>query len=337
MRAGKIDRVKRQLLHEAVSDNFDTIRGLPPRPVRRARRLARIWLRRAPLVLIPLTLVGSTYFGHSGAPVLSVAQAISPARARAGKIAGATQSAVIDSVEPVNAAAFPLSVRRVVLDAGHGGSDPGTATGSLDEKTITLDIQSRLRTLLEANGFDVVVTRADDRLIALRERARLANSSDGDIFVSIHVNSLMTHTNSHGVETYYLGPTNDPSLTRLAAAENDISGYSIADLRKLLERVYADVRRDQSHRLATAVQKQLYTDLRIVDRGLENWGVKRAPFIVLVATDMPAVLAEVGCLSNDREAAMLRRTDYRQQIAQALFDGIHEYAAGTGKQQKKGT
>src|SRR5437867_11353881 len=144
MRAGKIDRVKRQLLHEAVSDNFATLRGLPPSPVRRARRLAKILLRRAPLVLIPLTLAGSTYLGRSGTPVLSVAQAISPARAHAGKIAGATQrhtpAAVIDSVEPVNAAAFPLSVRRVVLDAGHGGSDPGTATGSLDEKTITLDI-----------------------------------------------------------------------------------------------------------------------------------------------------------------------------------------------------
>ena len=338
MRAGKIDRVKRQLLHEAVSDNFDTIRGLPPRPVRRARRLAKIWLRRAPLVLIPLTLAGSTYLsrGEQRAASGEQANSRSPLAARRSP-AGPVRAAVIDSVEPVNAAAFPLSVRRVVLDAGHGGSDPGTATGSLDEKTITLDIQSRLRTLLEANGFDVVVTRADDRLIPLRERARLANSSDGDIFVSIHVNSLMTHTNSHGVETYYLGPTNDPSLTRLAAAENDISGYSIADLRKLLERVYADVRRDQSHRLATAVQKQLYTDLRIVDRGLENWGVKRAPFIVLVATDMPAVLAEVGCLSNDREAAMLRRTDYRQQIAQALFDGIHEYAGGTRTQQKKGT
>ena len=338
MRAGKIDRVKRQLLHEAVSDNFDTIRGLPPRPVRRARRLAKIWLRRAPLVLIPLTLAGSTYLSRGEQRAASGEQtnSRSPLAARRSP-AGPVRAAVIDSVEPVNAAAFPLSVRRVVLDAGHGGSDPGTATGSLDEKTITLDIQSRLRTLLEANGFDVVVTRADDRLIPLRERARLANSSDGDIFVSIHVNSLMTHTNSHGVETYYLGPTNDPSLTRLAAAENDISGYSIADLRKLLERVYADVRRDQSHRLATAVQKQLYTDLRIVDRGLENWGVKRAPFIVLVATDMPAVLAEVGCLSNDREAAMLRRTDYRQQIAQALFDGIHEYAGGTRTQQKKGT
>jgi N-acetylmuramoyl-L-alanine amidase len=236
------------------------------------------------------------------------------------------QMAVVDSIEPVSAAAFPLSVRRVILDAGHGGSDPGTTASDLAEKTITLDIQSRLRALLEAKGFDVVVTRADDRLIPLRERARLANSSYGDIFVSIHVNSLVSHTNAHGVETYYLGPTNDPSLTRLAAAENDISGYSIADLRKLLERVYADVRRDQSHRLATVVQHQLYANLRAVDPGLENWGTKRAPFIVLVATDMPAVLAEVGCLSNEREAAMLRRTEYRQQIAQALFDGIHAYA-----------
>ncbi|HEY8848816.1 MAG TPA: N-acetylmuramoyl-L-alanine amidase [Thermoanaerobaculia bacterium] len=325
MRAGKIDRVKRQLLRQAVDDNLDTMRGLPPRALRRARRLGRLWLRRAPLLLIPVTLAGSTYLARDETPVLSVAQAIPPARA--GRIAGATQNAaMIDSIEPVSAAAFPLSVRRVILDAGHGGSDPGTTASDLAEKAITLDIQARLRVLLEAQGFEVVVTRADDRLIPLRERARLANSSDGDIFVSIHVNSLFSHTKAHGVETYYLGPTNDPSLTRLAATENDISGYSIADLRTLLERVYADVRRDQSHRLATAVQQRLYSDLRVVDPGLENWGVKRAPFIVLVATDMPAVLAEVGCLSNEREAAMLGRNEYRQQIAQALFDGIHAYA-----------
>jgi N-acetylmuramoyl-L-alanine amidase len=128
------------------------------------------------------------------------------------------------------------------------------------------------------------------------------------------------------VETYYLGPTKDPLLTQLAAEENGASGYSIADLRKLLDRVYADVRRDESHRLAASLQEQLFTNLRTIDPGLENWGVKRAPFIVLVATEMPAVLAEVGCLSNDREAAMLKRPEYRQQIAQALFRGIHEYA-----------
>jgi N-acetylmuramoyl-L-alanine amidase len=170
----------------------------------------------------------------------------------------------------------------------------------------------------------------------LRERARLANGSASDIFVSIHVNSI-PHPNNHGVETYYLGPTNDPTLTQLAAAENLTSGYALADLRKMLDRVYADVRRDESHRLANAVQLQLFSGLRGVDPGLENWGVKRAPFIVLVATEMPAILAEVGCLSNEREAEMLRSGAYRQQIAQALFHGIHAYASANDAPQKKGT
>jgi N-acetylmuramoyl-L-alanine amidase len=193
-----------------------------------------------------------------------------------------------------------------------------------------------LRALLLRDGFDVVTTRADDRLIPLRERARLANSSSGDIFVSIHVNSLQTHVSAHGIETYYLGPTNDPSLTKLAAAENLESGYSIADMRKLLDRVYADVRRDESNQLASSVQRQLFAALRSVDPGLENWGVKRAPFIVLTATEMPAILAEVGCLSNEAEAQMLRRPDYRQQVAQALFNGIQSYASENVAPQKKG-
>jgi N-acetylmuramoyl-L-alanine amidase len=229
-----------------------------------------------------------------------------------------------------------LAVHRIVLDAGHGGRDAGTTATDITEKDITLDIETRLRALLLRHGFEVVTTRADDRLIALRERARMANSSSGDIFVSIHVNSLQTHVDSHGIETYYLGPTNDPSLTRLAAAENLVSGYSIADMRKLLDRVYADVRRDESHQLASSVQQQLFAGLRAVDPGLENWGVKRAPFIVLTATEMPAILAEVGCLSNQIEAQMLRNPTYRQQIAQALFNGIQAYANenAEGRKQK---
>jgi N-acetylmuramoyl-L-alanine amidase len=318
---GNIDRVKRRLLREAVTDNLDTIRGLPPRSVRPLRRTGRVWLQRAPLVLVPILLAVSTWVAVSRSQTTfkSTPRPRDPVTAQ------------LDSIEPVNAAAFPLTVKRVVLDAGHGGKDAGASSASrLTEKDVTLDIERRLRGLLERAGFQVVSTRRDDRLIALRERARLANTSDGDIFVSIHVNSLRSHTVSHGVETYYLGPTKDPLLTQLAAEENGASGYSINDLRKLLERVYADVRRDESHRLASTLQQQLFTDLHAGDPGLENWGVKRAPFIVLVATEMPAVLAEVGCLSNSREAEMLNRPEYRQQIAQALYRGIHEYA-------KKGT
>ena len=96
------------------------------------------------------------------------------------------------------------------------------------------------------------------------------------------------------------------------------------------------VRRDESHQLASSVQRQLFTALRGVDPGLENWGVKRAPFIVLTATEMPAILAEVGCLSNEAEAQMLRSAPYRQQIAQALFNGIQSYASENVAPQKKG-
>jgi N-acetylmuramoyl-L-alanine amidase len=151
------------------------------------------------------------------------------------------------------------------------------------------------------------------------------------------VNSLATHTSSHGMETYYLGPTNDPSLTKLAAAENTGSGYSMADLRKLLDGIYADARRDESLQLASTVQQQLFRQLRGDDPGLSNWGVKRAPFVVLVATDMPAVLAEVGCISNDKEAVMLGRPEYRQKIAEALFHGIHAYAGASEAPHKKGS
>jgi N-acetylmuramoyl-L-alanine amidase len=317
-------RVKRRVLQEAVAENLDTIRGLPPRRARTLSRVLRLWLKRAPLVLLPLTLAGSTYMMTNTPAPRTIAAKAAAAPAVQRPIFFAAEAT--PSIERMTATAFPLAVRRVVLDAGHGGTDPGATAEQLLEKEITLDIGRRLRRNLERDGFEVVVTREADRTIALKERARLANDSRSDIFVSIHVNALLKHTDARGIETYYLGATSDPKLTQLTAAENRVSGYSIADMRSLLDGVYADARRDESHALARAVQQHLFTTLRRDDPGLENWGVKRAPFLVLVATDMPAVLAEVGCISNEKEAAMLRRPEYRQQIADALFAGIRGYA-----------
>jgi N-acetylmuramoyl-L-alanine amidase len=324
MSAASIERVKRRVLQQAVAENLDTIRGLPPRAVRPASRLFRLWLRRAPFVLLPLTLAGSTYMMTDAPAPFAPPLKASVLEQQRPVFAAAADA--VPSVERMTATAFPLSVKRVVLDAGHGGTDPGATAAELLEKEITLDIGRRLQTRLERDGFEVVVTRDADRTIALKERARVANESRSDIFVSIHVNALLAHTDARGIETYYLGATSDPKLTQLAAAENRVSGYSIADMRALLDGVYADARRDESHALARAVQQQLFSTLRRADPGLENWGVKRAPFLVLVATDMPAVLAEVGCISNEKEAAMLRRPEYRQQIADALFAGIRGYA-----------
>ncbi len=334
MRAVSSDRLKRRVLQQAVAENIEVIRGVPPRGVRPAHRLMRIWLRRGAFLLVPLTVAGSAWLGtqQTGGPSFLPVQRAT----LVPKVIAAETPAVLHT-ERVTAAAFPLAVRRIVLDAGHGGSDPGATAASVIEKNITLDIGRRLRTRLEAEGFEVIVTRADDRAIALKDRARLANESKSDIFVSIHVNTITKYTASRGVETYYLGPTNDPKLTALAATENRVSGYSLGDMRKLLDGVYADARRDESHQLATNVQKQLYTALKTTDPGLENWGVKRAPFLVLVATDMPAILAEVGCISNEKEAALLARPEHRQRIADALFHGIRAYAReNDGTQQKKG-
>jgi N-acetylmuramoyl-L-alanine amidase len=332
MRAANIERVKRRMLQQAVAENLDVMRGMPPRALRPATRLWRLWLRRVSLAIVPVILAGSSFMiaNGSGNEPLVTRMSVVPAK-QPQRVAPEAR----DTTERITSTAFPLAVRRVVLDAGHGGSDPGTTTTGLLEKEITLDVGRRLRLLLEANGFDVVVTRDADRTIALRDRASLANDSKSDIFISIHVNALEKHVESRGIETYYLGATDDPSLTALAARENRVSGYSVSDMRALLEDVYADARAAESQQLAASVQKQLFASLRREDPGLENWGVKRAPFIVLASTDMPAVLAEVGCLSNEKESAMLRRPEYRQKIAAALYEGIRAYAGAPPKGHEK--
>lgn len=249
-----------------------------------------------------------------------------PRAASVGDPVPAQSAASFPGPQPMHPTVLALTVRRVVLDAGHGGSNIGTASASgLAEKLLTLDIADRLKRLAVEGGFEVVMTRSSDESVSLETRAAVANGSDGDIFVSIHLNSLRPTTDL-GIETYYLGPTDDPALEAIVAAENRDSGYSLSDMRALLEKIYVDARREESRRLAESVQQALVSRVRKVNPTMENRGVKMAPFVVLVATEMPAILAEVSCLSNDEEAARLRTTDYRQTIAEALFAGIEGFA-----------
>ena len=123
-------------------------------------------------------------------------------------------------------------------------------------------------------------------------------------------------------------PTDDEDLQRLAARENLDSSISLGDFRQALERVYADVRREESRQLASALQSQLLKSLQTINPWVEDRGVKLAPFGVLISTEMPAALAEVGCLSNDEEAQLLESASYRQYVAEAIFEGIRSYALG---------
>jgi N-acetylmuramoyl-L-alanine amidase len=340
------DRLKRRLLHDLVQQNVDLIHNAPPRP--RHRRLPR---RRLAVVLgllvLSSALAGSarlvSTLGATPRPGVAAAgagalAAVATGSAPAASIVAAAaappgaQPLSIQQVDlaatPIDPAVLPLAVRKIAIDAGHGGDSHGTKTPfGLLEKDITLDIARRLQQLLEEqHSFEVVMTRHDDSSVNLAERAAIANRMGADIFVSVHVNWIEDRA-ARGVETYYLGPTNDPYLNRLAAAENRDSGYSMADMHQLLDRIYASVRQDKSRRLAAMVQGALYRSLGKVNPKVENRGVKSAPFIVLLSTQMPAILAEVSCLSNDEEARMLARPLYRQYIAAALADGLLAYAS----------
>jgi N-acetylmuramoyl-L-alanine amidase len=259
----------------------------------------------------------------------------SPAPSPAGSAgaAGAPEAARTAAVPalPIDSSVLPLAVHKIALDAGHGGDSHGTRTPlGLLEKDITLDIALRLRQLLEAqHGFDIVMTRDDDKAVSLADRAALANRQGADVFLSVHVNWIEDRA-ARGVETYYLGPTDDPFLNRLAASENRDSGYSMADMRQLLDGIYAGVRQDKSRQLAEMVQAALFRSLGRVNPKIDNRGVKSAPFIVLLSTRMPAILAEVSCLSNAEEARLLARPLYRQYIAEALASGLRAYASAAG-------
>jgi N-acetylmuramoyl-L-alanine amidase len=338
-------RLKRQLLAGAIRENVALIEGRRaerPRP-RRALRLG------GPLGFVAGTLLASA-LAVLAAPHLSLSPesstrplpeppaAVSPPFAEPGGVSLAGLATGVPA--RVAGEVFPLAARRIVLDPGHGGGDGGTAIGALREKDITLDLARRLGDLLAAEGFEVHLTREDDRRISLRDRAAVANALPADLFLSIHVNWIADGRGSRGIETYYLGPTDDPYLTRLASAENAESGYSRADIRSLLEGIYQDLRQEESARAASSVQQALHSSLGEVNPGLENWGVKSAPFLVLVATEMPAVLAEVSSLSHPEEARLLSQPEYRERIAQALLTGVRAYAdrhapAGGGPSQQR--
>lgn len=345
---GKIDRVKRRLVNGAVEENLDTMRGLGPWSLKGRRSGVGVWLRRAYLAFLPFTLIFSSWLvitvtGAVAPPDRPPEALVSEAPVAVPAVDIATRPPYAEPDQmfetpptPMSIDALPLQVRRVILDAGHGGSDPGTVSGKLLEKDITLDINTRLRTLLEEAKFEVVLTRSTDETIALRDRASMANSSDADIFVSIHVNSIRGSRAIRGIETYYLGPTDDPLLTQLAASENRGSGYTLSAYKRLLEMIYTDARQDESRKLAQAVQSGLHGELVRTTPSLANWGVRKAPFVVLVATDMPAILTEVSCLSNPDEARLLATDEYRQQIAEALFKGIVNYTHDREGSTRKG-
>jgi len=215
-----------------------------------------------------------------------------------------------------------LSVGAIVIDPGHGGKDPGAVgrRGTL-EKNVALNIAKELKSLLQERKYRVYLTREEDVYIRLKNRTRFANEKSADLFISIHCNAHHS-ASATGLETYYLSLASDESARLTAARENAEAGMSIKDLDNLVSDILKDSKMTESSRLAECVQKHLVEEIGAVNRG-----VKRAPFVVLIGTKVPAILVEVGFMSNQRDERRLRSSAYQALIASALFKAIEEYVA----------
>jgi len=207
---------------------------------------------------------------------------------------------------------------QIVLDAGHGGWDLGTVgRKGLLEKDLVLDIVQRLGKLIETKlGAQVIYTRQDDSYLPLEKRAEVANLAKANLFLSVHANYSDLAT-ARGVETYY---TNTYSSLKARTADGAASlkdvDWTGVDIR---EKVMG------SRRLAAEVQQALYGGLAARNPELRNRGVKEAQYVVLTGTQMPAVLAEVSFVSSPTDEDRLQSSEYRQQIAEALYKGVAKY------------
>jgi N-acetylmuramoyl-L-alanine amidase/putative methionine-R-sulfoxide reductase with GAF domain len=226
-----------------------------------------------------------------------------------------------------HSASSAASEFRVVLDAGHGGWDLGTVgRKGLLEKDLVLDVVERLGKLIEQKlGVDVIYTRQDDEYLPLEKRAQIANLASANLFLSVHANYSDLAT-ARGVETYY---TTTYSSIKARTAEDDPTlkdvNWTGVDIREKVT---------NSHRLADDIQHALYGGLAERNPDIRNRGVKEAQYVVLTGTQMPAILAEISFVSSPADEDNLQSSEYRQQIAEALYLGVAKYR---GEEKQKHT
>ena len=215
-----------------------------------------------------------------------------------------------------------VEVRRVVIDAGHGGGDLGAeGLNGLREKDVTLAVARRLEEILERrHDIEVILTRTGDESISLVERTEAANRYSADLFISLHCNAW-PGSGAQGVETYFLSPAKTEWDADVARKEN--AGIGAAeDLDFILWDLVQNAYIQESATLAEEVQQRLAADL-----GMQNRGVKQAGFRVLVGAFMPAILVELGFVTNRTDAAKLSDPNFHETAAEAMAEAIVEFRA----------
>ena len=233
------------------------------------------------------------------------------------------------SVAVAKKADLPASgggLRKIVLDPGHGGKDPGAiGAGGIAEKDIVLSVARKLARKLKAElGVQVVLTRQDDRFVPLEERTALANGENADLFISLHVNASL-NSEASGIETYYLDNTTDEAAIRLAARENRTSRRNISDLQFILSDMMQNMKLEDSITLAHRLQGALVGGMAKVMGEVKDLGVKKALFHVLVGARMPSVLVEMFFISNRVEERAMSQDSHQDAMVEALYEGIQKF------------
>ena len=217
----------------------------------------------------------------------------------------------------------------VVLDPGHGGHDSGALGGGKREKKLVLQIGKRVRSHLQRMGYRVLMTRSSDRFVPLRERTRYANRKHGDVFVSIHANAIGDRRKRYrsGIETYFLQTSRSDRARRVAARENSVVLRRKDRLSQnvILNSVMTGPKIVLSNKLAIDVQRHMLGNVHKKYRDVVDGGVRAAPFWVLVGAEMPAVLVEVGYISNPKERRRLASSAYQERLAKGIAEGIANY------------
>ena len=224
-----------------------------------------------------------------------------------------------------------LGVRKIIIDPGHGGKDPG-APGyfkGVNEKDITLKIAKKLakkmRSQLKCN---VLLTRSRDHYLTLEERTAIANTKNADLFISIHCNASRNRR-LRGIETYYLNLATDNQAIEVAARENATSRRNISDLESILNDLMKNEKINESSRLAADVQRSLCSGMKRKYSGIVNLGVKQAPFYVLIGARMPSILIETSFLSNKKECKRLLSSKYQNTLCDSIIKGVEKYIKAT--------
>jgi N-acetylmuramoyl-L-alanine amidase len=219
-------------------------------------------------------------------------------------------------------------VRTVIVDPGHGGTDPGAiGVGGLREKDVTLRLSEMLAVKLRAMGFRVVATRERDRFVSLEERTAIAEGSNGDVFISLHANSAPRRS-VQGIETYYPDANHERHSLRVAMRENGVSRDQLNELQRTLAKLRIAEISPYSQRLASLVQSQLARALPSRYGKIQDLGAKKGPFYVLFLSNMPAILIEAGFLTNKSDAKRLRSGDYLESVATQISTGLKRYRDG---------